>query len=383
MRDLLNWECREVRDERALRAAPWYAFAMLVAGQAGVRISDLVRVHSLVRAPSRAATVAFPPRLWMPLPGGLDPMEERTEDDDDDVGGGGREKEGEGEREEEEEEESPGGRGGVSPPGTPVRRPEASEKRRERGGGRVPRALEFGGPPGSAAAMSTAMLSGASTHELRGRVRRLLVQDEADALQQRIGARKRARLLANVDHVNTTAATGRAFLSPAFVGAKDLAVELVRDAYPGSLGDVRVRELEESRDVRTLFAALAASALNIGRFSGGRAPLRAGDYERYAERKRWALQRFRYVERVARSGPYARRLRMNNAARAAQRSAQLARRDAFRVGGGSAALFGGPAVDGITGASGVGGGVSPGTRLMQEMALGSGGYGRVPSQVFI
>jgi len=53
-RELVEWQRREVRDERQLRTLPWYRFAMLVAGRSSTPLNQLVRLRSAGRAAPQA-----------------------------------------------------------------------------------------------------------------------------------------------------------------------------------------------------------------------------------------------------------------------------------------------------------------------------------------
>ena len=120
------------------------------------------------------------------------------------------------------------------------------------------------------------------------------ITDEALAKIER--TRRTIRILQDVEETEAQARPQlTVYLSPALVSAERVGQDMLRARYPHTLGTVTTQALEESEDVAGFFSLLGASLVSRGFFAGGRRPLRATDYDRYAEGASYALVQFKYA----------------------------------------------------------------------------------------
>lgn len=261
-----GWREMHVQSEIALRQEPWYQFAELVVGVAGVRMEDLLQVY---RRPAPLPRRKLPRRVA------------RGEQED-------SEESPELQRipRDEEPRTPTKGRGNTGERGGPPR---------PKGKGRAQVEQAITEPP-------SFLFGGANVNEslqaLQDDLENAL--DEPDALtDQQLRdferRRKAVRMLQSVrdDIPGDDGAT--VFLNPAYVSQLRIGRDMLRAKYPDTLRYVTVSALEESPDAAGFFALLVGSLYSRGQFSGGRRPLRASDYKRYAEGAAYAMLQMRYA----------------------------------------------------------------------------------------
>jgi len=325
-RDLLGWRRIEVASELALRNEPWYQFAELVAGNAGVRLEELVRVE--LPEPRRVPPIA-------PLPGPVVYVPQPAADPG---------------PIDEDEEESPVLARPVVPDNLPPAPEPSTPQRRAvpRRPASVPapdsparRPLFTDVPPmpsmasqASLARQPTSASAGDALRNLQAELEQLLDNPAGitpAAVRKIDQTQHLIDRLQNVEQQRRSAAKEAtmpvvAYLSPALVAAERVGRDMLAAQYPRMLQQVTVAELEASEAAAGAFSLLVASLVSRSFFTGGRRPLRASDYGRYAEGAAYAMTQFRYARYHGPNAPLRRRITLdyNAMARQRDRSAALA-----------------------------------------------------------
>ena len=261
-----GWRELHVQSEVALRQEPWYQFAELVVGVAGVRMEDLVQVRR--EGPLSSRTWPRQPRQ-APAPV-QSPRRQEVEEDE----------------ESPEVERSPRAR--QPPPQSEPSTPRGNTGKR--------------GNPATQRVSRKTLFSGANVNEALQELENDLegALDEPNELTEekmRIFDRRRRalRMLQSVRDDSPAQPGATVFLNPAYVSQLRIGRDMLRSKYPDTLRNVTVSALEESEDAAGFFALLVGSLYSRGQFSGGRRPLRASDYKRYAEGAAYAMLQLRYA----------------------------------------------------------------------------------------
>ncbi len=100
---------------------------------------------------------------------------------------------------------------------------------------------------------------------------------------------------------------GVLFLGPTLTSSEELALNILKDQYPADLANVQLNEMEQSADMRPIFALLVASYVNMSQYVGARRAPHVTDYSFYGQRAKRAIERFRDVRYTA-HGPVDRRV---------------------------------------------------------------------------
>lgn len=214
VRETVAWRRRLVRDAVRLHGQPWYQFAELVAGKAGVPLDKLVRMDGV-----------FPSSLHE------DPQVYSVR--------------------------GPAGDGNGNFGDTPGQeRPLADDSLSDR----------------------AAYLADALELELAGPTTGFV---DAPEVGQTALERRQAR---DVDRwAKSARVNGVAFLTPLFTSSREEALVRVRYFAPW-LEKAPLEAFTRHASVRVWFAVATGALVNVSRFTGGQAPLRAGDYEKYVDR---------------------------------------------------------------------------------------------------
>lgn len=261
---VVGWQRISVESEIALRKEPWYQFAELVAGVAGIPMAELVYFDPPSRKRQAIQWDVVQAVLPQQAPANVPmPREGRV-------------------LEEEEEEEDV--------PSTPKRK------------GFGQKSLRRGNPfMNDRAAVSQASPQEA-LQQLDADLQALLdvpAQITTEKLQKMQQRRQAIKLLQEVRGA-TVLARLEVFLNPNLTSAERIARDLLRMRYPRTLGTVTVEALESSEDAASFFSLMVGSLYSRGQFSGGRRPLRATDYQRYGEGLSHGEKQFRFARYNAR-----------------------------------------------------------------------------------
>lgn len=285
---IAGWRKIQVESEIALRQQPWYQMAELVAGVAGVPITDLVYFEPPNRQPKTMQWGMLPaviPQQFqqpqpVPEPAGLEPDQE-------------------------------------SPQGTPQKPRKPPNP--------------FGSMPPTRKVFADKTATGASAQDaleqLNGDLQAILdlpagpSDEQMRALQRR---RLAIKMLQDVQG-GGIAPKSEVFLNPSYTGSLRIGRDILRSTYPRSLGAVTVEALESSDDAAGYFSLIVGSVYSRGQFSGGRRPLRSTDYQRYGEGLAYGQQQFRFARYNAEERDVRRQITIDRHAMVQQQNAYASR----------------------------------------------------------
>lgn len=254
---VVGWQRISVESEIALRKEPWYQFAELVAGVAGIPMVELVYFDP----PSRKRQAI----QWDVVPAAVLPLQAPANVP--------APREGRVLEEEEEEEDLP-----------------STPKRGQK-------SLRRGNPFGNQRAAMSQASPQEALQQLDADLQALLdvpAQITTENLQKLQQRRQAIKMLQEVRGA-TVQARLEVFLNPNLTSAERIARDLLRMRYPRTLGGVTVEALESSEDAASFFSLMVGSLYSRGQFSGGRRPLRATDYPRYGEGLSHGEKQFRFA----------------------------------------------------------------------------------------